>query len=129
MKIEMKNTDFKYLYEQLKNILETSDMFDIEVQRIIVDELQPQYKEAFTKYQNEKQEFNKNESVLFRHCRRGDWQKGMVSKIQQLANRQYKYTISYLEKVNYYDDEIEEEVDTVKTRLTNPLTKKNIKKA
>lgn len=125
----MKNTDFKYLYEQLKNILETSDMFDIEVQRIIVDELQPQYKEAFTKYQNEKQEFNKNESVLFRHCRRGDWQKGMVSKIQQLANRQYKYTISYLEKVNYYDDEIEEEVDTVKTRLTNPLTKKNIKKA
>ena len=128
MTIELKNTDFKELYEWIIN---HTDISTPVIGEIIHKELKPQYEEAFLKYKDEIQLFKKSEKVWFRKSIRHDWKEGRVYKISRLANGQYKYIISYKESAeDYYEngDEVDgDEVDGDRM-VTGLMTKKNIKK-
>jgi len=133
MKIDLKNTDFKYLYELCDKTFSKGSGYGDEIRRIIVEELKPQYNKAFVKYQNEKQEFNQGERVLFRWSLKDDWKEGKIYKITRLSNGQYKYTISYKEYAQDHHYDNGDEIDNnglipLVTGYTNPMTKKNIKK-
>ena len=54
MKIELKNTEFKELYEWL---IDHTDISTLKIGSIVHEKLKPQYEKAFKKHQNEKQEF------------------------------------------------------------------------
>jgi len=125
MKIELKNIDFKYLYEWLVDqTLETPPTIDK-----IIQDLKPQYIKAFKKYQDEKQEFRTGEKVLFRFSLKHDWIEGKIHKVSRLANGQYRYIIKYEEDAqDYHYDNCNEIVDGKVMEYTNPMTKKNIRK-
>lgn len=113
MKIELKNIDFKYLYEWL---IDNTDISTPSLGSIIHEQLKPQYEKAFLKYQDEKQEFKKHDKVKFKWVGRGhDWLEGRIHTVSRLANGQYRYIIQYDDDWEAYN-------------FTNPLTKKNIKK-
>jgi hypothetical protein len=121
MKIELKNTDFKQLFEFLD---ESPDTMPIDN---IIESLRKQYDKAFNKYQNEKQEFNIGEKVKFKWP--NDWLlwDGVIKKVSQLANGKYKYIVEYEDHYDDVDgDENREVINGMVKRLTNPLTKKNI---
>ena len=137
MTIELKNTDFKELYEFLIEINKKYPeaikqfLYDGEnIKRIIFEELQPQYNEAFLKYKDETQLFNKGERVLFRWSLKHDWTTGKIYKVSRLANGQHKYTISYKENAQdyHYDSNYKVDKNGMVTEYTNPMTNKNIKK-
>lgn len=124
MKIELKNTEFKILYEFLKNLSYEEE--ELPIHTIVFKELGPQYDEAFNKYNDEKQEFNKNEKVLFRWSKKNDWIEGKIYKISKLANGQYKYIIIYEDDITDYSYNNQDKI--VGKCYTNPMAKKNIKK-
>jgi hypothetical protein len=127
MKINLKNTEFKRLYEWME-----LQCMDGSIENILEKTLKPQYDKAFNKYQAEKQAFKPKEKVKFRfytktwtfggaNSRRvenTDWIDGFIYKVSRLASGQYRYIIAY------EDDDMEGVVG--KYRYTNPLTKKNI---
>ena len=101
MKIELKNTSFKYLYEQMS----LGNYPDADLLHIIEEELKPQYDKAFLKYQDEKQEFQVREKVQFKWPG-SDWYNGTISKVNRLSNGQYTYIVRYLEPAEdwHYDE-------------------------
>ncbi len=132
MKIEIKNTDFKYLVEFMQSYC--CDVDPGLLDQIWHETLKPQYDKAFLKYQDEKQEFKHGEIVKFKTTGQTwkDAQSGVIHKIFKKANGQYKYMIKYTVKEMVYEEDYEtgeyfekEEIDV--ERYTNPLTKKNIK--
>lgn len=124
MKIELKNTDFKYLVEWI----EVSDG-NIHIP-LIYKELKNQYDKAFNKYQNEKQEFEMNEKVQFRWPGRNTiWWDGKIKKISRRADGKYLYQIEYEDNAEDYDFDDEKEIENMMVkRKTHPLTNKNIRK-
>lgn len=118
MKIELKNTEFKALYEWLKDEISPNDK---DIGPIVHKKLKPQYEKAFLKYQDEKQQFRKHDKIEFKFVGRGQgWWEGRIHTVSRLANGQYRYIIQY-DDVDEYSEET--------YRFTNPLTKKNIRRA
>lgn len=121
MQIELKNTDFKYLYELCNKVFCKGSGWGDEIRRIIVKDLKPQYEKAFLKYQNEKQEFKVRQRVKFHWPNDTNWWEGTIYKVSRLASGQYKYVIKYKDE-NEYNQLFEK-----KYSYTNPMTKKNIR--
>lgn len=115
MKIELKNTDFKKLYEWL---VDHTDVSTPIIGEIIHDELKPQYEEAFLKYKNEKQEFDIGDRVEFGKKN----ERGKIVKISRLSNGQYRYTIEY----HFVDIDEDKNEESLTGQIL--LTKKNIRK-
>lgn len=135
MQIELKNTDFKHLYEWLKDNINSS----IPIYSIITQQLKPQYERAFLKYKNEEQKFDKNEKIQFRFgmtrwgkegkVENTDWIDGKIYKVSRLANGQYKYIIKYTEDADDYHKDIGQiDKNGMGISYTNPMTEKNIRK-
>ena len=120
MKIELKNTEFKELYEFLKQLSYEEE--ELNIHSIVFDKLKSQYDKAFNKYKDEKQEFKLKEKVKFQCWDEDEWDNGFIHKVSRLANGQYKYVIGYKDD-NEYNQLMNE-----KYSYTNPLTKKNIRK-
>lgn len=124
MKIELKNTDFKYLYKFLENNVLKADGFWENQDKInsIIMELKPQYEKAFLKYKDEKQKFNVGDKVEF--GRPNEKTNGKIIKVSRLANGKYKYLVQYKYQSDIDEDTGEEIFDNGKTYLTE----KNIRK-
>ena len=136
MKIELKNTDFKELYEFICETIKKHPstlqcwLFDgANIIRILEQGLKPQYQKAFLKYQNEIQEFKPRQKVKFRFNSKSEWLDGFIHKVGRLANGQYRYTIGYKDTAeDYHYDNGDKVINGMIINYTNPMTKKNIKK-
>lgn len=127
MKIEIKNTDFKYLYEQIDKVFAPNSGHPPQVREILLKQLKPQYEKAFRKYEKEEQLFEKGEKVNFRFAGNPEMHEGFVHKVSRLANGQYRYVIKYFEEAEDYHYEMEQvDKDGRGYAFTNPMTKKNI---
>lgn len=116
MQIELKNTEFKDLYQFLKQLSYEEE--ELNIHSIVFNKLKPQYDKAFLKYKDEKPEFKVGDKVKFDK----NEEDGVVESIVRLANGQYKYGIQYY-YVGDYNGEDKVWYSTVKY-----LTKKNIRK-
>lgn len=117
MKIELKNTDFKYLYEWLENNINSS----IPIYHIIHQQLKPQYEKAFLKYKDEKQKFKIGDRVKFG---KGNYREdGVVISVSRLANGKFRYEIGYS-----YIGDIDEYGNGKIYQTSTYLTAKNIEK-
>lgn len=117
MQIELKNTDFKDLYEWL---LENTDISTPIIGEIIHEELKPQYEKAFLKYKDEKQKFNVGDKVRFD---KGE-NTGIVVNVTRLQNGKFKYGIEY----SYISDTDDDgNIKTWDSRIKY-LTDKNLEK-
>lgn len=126
MKIELKNTDFKALYEWLVN---HTDISTPVIGEIIDEQLRPQYEKAFLRYQDETQKFKLTEKVQFRWPRDKNLWNGIIYKVSRLSNGQYKYIIKYLEPADDYHHDIGQiDEDGNGYNFTNPMVEKNIRK-
>lgn len=128
MKIELKNTDFKELYEFLDEITDKYPLaiklwrLDGEnIKRIILHSLKPQYEKAFLKYKDEKQKFNVGDKIQFNGG--SETTDGKITKISRLSNGKFRYGVEY-----YYVGDINESGDDVWFKTTTYLTEKNIRK-
>ena len=128
MKIELKNTDFKQLFEFLDDCPDTMPVDDI------IENLRKQYDKAFNKYQNEKQKFEIGENIEFKISSwpkpNGTWKNGIIKKVSRRADGKYRYIIEYEDFAEDYDLDNEDELiqNSMVKRETNPLTEKNIRK-
>ena len=119
MKIELKNTDFKIIYEFL---YENRDNYCPVIKDIIVNQLQPQYEKAFLKYQDEKQKFNAGDNIEF--GRHNEKTNGKIIKVSRLTNGKYRYLVKYKYQCDIDKDTGEEIFTDGKVYLTE----KNIRK-
>ena len=87
MKIELKNTDFKNLYEWL---IDHTDISTPKVGEMIHKVLKPQYDKAFLK---QKIKIRKNDCVQFKMGK--FWYDGIVSGIVEYPFNKRKYIIKY----------------------------------
>ena len=120
MKIELKNTDFKLLYEALPILMHGGEWHDI--RRIFEKELKPQYEKAFLKYQDEKQKFNAGDNIEF--GRHNEKTNGKIIKVSRLTNGKYRYLVKYKYQCDIDKDTGEEIFTDGKVYLTE----KNIRK-
>lgn len=116
MKIELKNTDFKFLYEWLNNHREE---LCIDVNSILDESLKPQYEEAFLKYKDENQKFNIGDKVKFGKENKS----GVIKSVQRLSNGKFRYGIEYS-----YVGDYNEANETILFSAVKYLTEKKLKK-
>ena len=136
MKIELKNTDFKLLYEFLREL--SYEEKELNIHQIVFNTLKPQYDKAFNKYKGEKQKFEVGEKVKFRFqtyvwanasnnwntkIENLDWIDGTVEKVFRRADGKYMYVIKYKDEAG---DEFSKYCDGY--NYTNRMTEKNIRK-
>lgn len=112
MKIEIKNTSFKSLYDWL---ISNTDISTPVIGDIIHEELKWQYERSFRKYQDEKQEFEVGDEVKFKYGI------GRIVKVYKLQNGKYRYGIDYIDFDYSYDKKTPYTAHTI-------LTKKNLTK-
>lgn len=113
MKIELSNLDFKILFDTLQAKAE-----EVPAIKCVVEKLKPQYYKSFKKYENEKQNFNLGQIVLFKDVRQKSFtKKGEIVRIIKLINGQHKYVIEH---------EYEDENGTKYKARTNPIVQKKI---
>lgn len=118
MKIELKNTEFKSLYEWLINHTDISTPI---IGEIIHNTLKSQYDKAFNKYKDEKQEFQIGDKVASKDY--GDKEEGKIIHISRLANGKFRYKIEYK-----YISDIDDDGYKTYGKTAKYFTKKNIKK-
>lgn len=91
MKIELKNTDFKNLYEWL---IDHTDISTPKIGEMIHETLKPQYEKAFLKYKEKERKFNYDEKVKFQ-LPNGKWKNGMVWLVEGSKKTGFTYVISH----------------------------------